>query len=197
MQMIRHISLGMLVCTCVIGYSHAASLSMLMPATSRLSTNHHSLSADTILSSKYHNTKDFQNGSTPNEFGFKWDHRQRNIRYFCSILSMIEINGLSTLWKSVNIYDHHLTGFRQLATSNTLTDDIYSSDLFFEIQSNSRTYIYSNNLMWRSNHDAFDCSWKSNKTWYEVITCLYFETLSLIPCCPFLSHFSTLVSLQH
>lgn len=53
MQVLRHISLGMLVCTCLIGYSQAASLSLLMPGSSRLSANgQHTLSTDTISSSK-------------------------------------------------------------------------------------------------------------------------------------------------
>lgn len=49
----RQISLGMLICTCLIGYNQAASLSLLMPTTSRFSTNQHPLSTDTILSSKF------------------------------------------------------------------------------------------------------------------------------------------------
>ncbi|XP_055315447.1 uncharacterized protein LOC129575609 isoform X2 [Sitodiplosis mosellana] len=46
MQVMRHILFGMLICTCLIGYSLAASLSLLMPASSRLPNNgHHSLSS--------------------------------------------------------------------------------------------------------------------------------------------------------
>ncbi|XP_031618466.1 uncharacterized protein LOC116337750 isoform X2 [Contarinia nasturtii] len=57
MQVMRRISFGMLICTCLIGYSQAASLSLLMPASSRLSANrHHSLSTDTISSNARHNT---------------------------------------------------------------------------------------------------------------------------------------------
>lgn len=57
MQVMRYISLGMLMCTCLIGYNHAASLSLLMPTSSRyLSNGQHSLSTDTISSSEYPRT---------------------------------------------------------------------------------------------------------------------------------------------
>lgn len=55
MQVMRHISFAWLLCTCLIGYSHTASLSLLMPTTSRLSANEQrSRSSHIISSSKYY-----------------------------------------------------------------------------------------------------------------------------------------------